>query len=246
MYVTEKRVNKNKKFIPLDPQPRKSAFLEVHRFYQILHVSPPRTIAISQEDTQLFEQSTGNDRCCGIHRNFPGEEVSRERKAKRCESNLPPNSTLSEQKTEVSFGTRTGKNVVPKANRGAVDDHDRQRNEKQLRNLKYLINREKTKVSGTNAAENITKVEEMTKTHSFVKTVKYIRDVSHPVVTIITDRQIVDLKRLCCKEKELYYHPFSCDPNNLQRPIHYKTIDDGQSIIFGTDIYSHNQHNKGI
>ena len=137
------------------------------------------------------------------------------------------------KKTEVSFGTRTGKNVVPKANRGAVDDHDRQRNEKQLRNLKYLINREKTKVSGTNAAENITKVEEMTKTHSFVKTVKYIRDVSHPVVTLITDQQIVDLK-------------FSCDPNNLQRPIRYKTIDDGQSIIFGTDIYTHKQHNKGI
>ena len=48
---------------------------------------------------------------------------------------------------------------MPKVNREAVDDHDRQRNEKQLRNLKYLTNREK-KVSGTNAAENITKVEE--------------------------------------------------------------------------------------
>ena len=53
---------------------------------------------------------------------------------------------------------------MPKVNREAVHDHDRQRNEKQLRNLKYLINREKKhKVSGTNAAENITKVGEMTK-----------------------------------------------------------------------------------
>ena len=32
----------------------------------------------------------------------------------------------------------------------------------------------------------------------------------------------------------------------LQRPIRFKTIDDGQSIMFQTDIYTHKQHNKGI
>ena len=40
LYVTEKRVNKKKEFIPLDPQPPKSAVLKVHRFYQILQASP--------------------------------------------------------------------------------------------------------------------------------------------------------------------------------------------------------------
>ena len=60
------------------------------------------------------------------------------------------------------------KNVERKVNREVVDDHDRQRNEKQLRNLKHSINREKNSVSGTNAAENIIKVKEMTKNHPFV------------------------------------------------------------------------------
>ena len=40
----------------------------------------------------------------------------------------------------------------------------------------------------------------MTKTHNFVKTVIHISDVNHPVVTLFIDRQIVDLKRFCCKE----------------------------------------------
>ena len=59
----------------------------------------------------------------------------------------------------------------------------------------------KNSVSGTNAAENIIKVEEMTKNHPFVKSVKHISGVNHPVVTLFTDQQIVDLKRFCCKDQ---------------------------------------------
>ena len=59
-------------------------------------------------------------------------------------------------------------------NQETTNDHDRHRNEKQLINIKYTINRAKNIVSGTNAADNIIKVEEMTKTHPFVKSVKHI------------------------------------------------------------------------
>ena len=44
------------------------------------------------------------------------------------------------------------------------------------------------------------KVEEMTKTHEFVQSVKHISGLQHPVVTLYTEQQIIDIKRFCCKE----------------------------------------------
>lgn len=93
------------------------------------------------------------------------------------------------------------KTVERQMNQDTTIDHDRKRNEKQLKNIMYTINRAKNIVSGTNAADNIIKVEEMTKIHPFVKSVKHMNGLQHPAVTLFTDQQISDIKRFCCKEK---------------------------------------------
>ena len=94
------------------------------------------------------------------------------------------------------------KTVERQMNQETTNDHDRKRNEKQLKNIMYAINRAKNIVSETNAADNIIKVEEMTKIHPFVKSVKHMNGLQHPAITLFTDQQISDFKRFCCKEKK--------------------------------------------
>ena len=87
-------------------------------------------------------------------------------------------------------------------NETTTDDFLKQRNDKQLDNLKYNINRSRKAPSETsNAADQVISVEEMTKTHPFVKSVKHITGINFPVVTLFTDQKIADIKRFCCREE---------------------------------------------
>lgn len=92
---------------------------------------------------------------------------------------------------ENSVSPGTGKNVERKMNNEILSDFKKQRNEKQLRNIKAALTKEQKLVSGTNAADNVIKVEEMTKTHEFVQSVKHISGLQHPVVTLYTEQQMI-------------------------------------------------------
>ena len=83
-----------------------------------------------------------------------------------------------------------------KLNQETSDDYETQRNEKQLRNIKYSINREKKAVSETNAADNVIKAEEMTKTHRVVKYVKHMSSTQHRVVTYLLISKSLTIKKL--------------------------------------------------
>ena len=90
------------------------------------------------------------------------------------------------------------KTVERNMNEATQDDYQKHRNEKQLDNLKYSINRNRKTVSDiNNVADHIISVEEMMKHHPFVKSVKHISGINYPIVTLYTDQQIRDIKRFC-------------------------------------------------
>lgn len=94
------------------------------------------------------------------------------------------------------------KTVERRMNKQTNDDFEKQRNDKQLKNMKYSIGRaSRQRLEATNnVADHVISVEEMTKTHEFVKSVKHINGIQHPLVTLYTEQQIADIKRFCCKE----------------------------------------------
>ena len=202
-YCTERRINKEKVNIPLDPQPLYSDVLQVHRLYQTLVASQKGTWQFRRRITWLMELDYLPDNAAVVEYvggNFP-DTRSYHGNTKNSDKNTKYVRTKPTVNKRNSFETGTSKNVERKLNQEVSEDYDKQRNEKQLRNIKYSINREKKEIGGTNAADNIVKVEEMTKTHPFVKSVKHISGLQHPVVTLFTEQQISDIKRFCCKEK---------------------------------------------
>ena len=201
---TERRINKEKVNIPLDPQPLYSDVLQVHRLYQTLVASPKGTWQFRRRITWLENIPTeldylpDNAAVVEYVGNFPdtrsyhGNTKNRDKNTKYVRTIPTVNKRL-----RTLLKQEPVKNVERKLNQEVSEDYDKQRNEKQPRNIKYSINREKKEIGGTNAADNIVKVEEMTKTHTFVKSVKHISGLQHPVVTLFTEQQISDIKRFC-------------------------------------------------
>ncbi|WAQ94064.1 hypothetical protein MAR_006535 [Mya arenaria] len=92
------------------------------------------------------------------------------------------------------------KQVEIEMNKLTSDVFNKQRNEKQLRNIKYNFHKSKKDVSETgNLADQIINVEEMTKSGDFVQSVKHMNALKQPTITLFTDQQITDIKRFCCK-----------------------------------------------
>ncbi|WAR05864.1 hypothetical protein MAR_021233 [Mya arenaria] len=88
------------------------------------------------------------------------------------------------------------KQVEIEMNKHSSDDFNKQRNEKQLRNIKYNFDKSKKDVSETgNLADQIINVEEMIKTGDFVQIVKHMNGLKQPTNTLFTDQQITDIKR---------------------------------------------------
>ena len=207
LYCTERQINKERVFIPIEPQPDDSEILELHRLYQNL-------VACQKGEPQFKRRFAWIEK---VPINMPaiqtnvavveyiGEFPKRlmHGNVKKKENNTvyvrTKDSVIEDLKNQLK--NDTVKTVARQMNLTTKDDFGKQRNDKQLRNLKHSINRAKKDHSETsNAADHVICVEEMTKSHPFVKTVKHISGINYPVVTLYTDQQIADIKRFCCKE----------------------------------------------
>ena len=86
-----------------------------------------------------------------------------------------------------------------------LDEFHKQRNEKQLRNIKYALNnidQDKYSSSKRNFADQIKCVEEMTKTHEFIQSMHHVFGLNHPLIILYTPQQMTDIKRFCCREND--------------------------------------------
>ena len=195
VYCTEKQIKRERYYIPLVPQPNPDELVEIHRLYQTLKASPsgdnqfkkritwfekiPNTIQDLPADIALVEY-------VGVFppRVYHGNVKDHDRNSKYVKTKPDVRKTLKEELKHQSV-----KNVERKMNQEIKDDFGKQRNEKQLENLKYNLNRDSGSRLGStnNAADHIICIEEMTKSHEFVKTVKHVQGISHPVITLDTD-----------------------------------------------------------
>ena len=205
-YVTEKRIDKKKQYIPLVPQPQKQDVLEVHRLYQNLEASPAGPYQYRRRVTWLenippyMQDLPDKTAIIEYIGDFPkrkchGNSKDEERCCKYVRTKPQVAKTLKTLLLQDSV-----KNVERKMNMEVDNDYDKQRNEKQLRNIRHAINKNQGSTAGTNAADNIIKVEELVKNSTFVKSVKHMEGLHHPVVTLYTAQQITDIKRFCCRE----------------------------------------------
>ena len=80
------------------------------------------------------------------------------------------------------------KEVEREINITTNNDFDKQRNEKQLRNIKYEVNRKTTTKPTANVADQVKILEEMTKKRTFVKVVHNEEGLNHPLIVIYTDQ----------------------------------------------------------
>ena len=207
LYCTERQINKKRVFIPIEPQPDDNEILELHRLYQNLVASQGSGSEFKRRFAWIAKVPINMP---AIPTNiavveYIGEFPKRlmHGNVKKQENNTvyvrTKDSVMSDLKNQLKYDTV--KTVARHMNLTTKDDFEKQRNDKQLRNLKHSISRAQKDQSGTNnAADHVICVEEMTKSHPFVKTVKHISGINFPVVTLYTDQQIADIKRFCCKE----------------------------------------------
>ena len=207
MFCWVNQVNKKKVYTPLEPQPSGHELLEVHRSYQTLVATDSESQQFKRKFTWVEKVPTAmaaiSTEVAVVEYigTFPARLQHGNVKKKK-ENNVfirTKDSVLQELKNRLKH--ETVKTVERNMNEATKDDFQKQRNEKQLDNLKYSINRKTKTASDTNnAADHIVSVEEMTKNHPFVKTVKHISGINYPVVTLYTDQQIMNIKRFCCIE----------------------------------------------
>ena len=84
------------------------------------------------------------------------------------------------------------KGVEKTMNHKTDDDFEKQRDEKQLRNFRFNLNKKDR--PNSNAADRVIAVEEMTKTNEFVQNIQHIKGLKHPVVTLFNTQHISDIK----------------------------------------------------
>ena len=89
---------------------------------------------------------------------------------------------------------------VEKTMNHKTDDHfEKQRDEKQLRNFRFNLNKKDR--PNSNAADRVIAVEEMTKTNEFVQNIQHIKGLNHPVVTLFNTQHISDIKRFLLQRR---------------------------------------------
>lgn len=206
LLCTLKQVNKKREFVPLTPQPDDRPVIYVHRNYQIRKSSPkrdgefrkqvswfgksPETLLGVSSDEVIIEYIgafPGRSYHCSVQFNQNNPKYIRTK----------PNvmKKLKSQLQHISV-----KDIERENNIAIKNDHNKQRNAKQLRNLKYNLNYEERSDTVGNLANKISKVEEMTRTHAFVQRVTNGKGRNIPLISLFTEQQMNDVKRFCCKD----------------------------------------------
>lgn len=208
LYCTQKQVDRKKTYVPLLPQPADSDVLYVHRLYQTLSASPTgkkqfkRRVSWFGNIPQSYQLLSNSSNVAIVEYigTFPPRQCHGHVKHLRRNGKFIRTKPSVTNELKMHLKHESVKTVERKMNNKTRDDFEKQRNDKQLRNIRYIINKDDNSKSCSNTADNIISVEEMTKTGNFVQSVKHINGLQHPVVTLFNDQQITDIKRFCCTE----------------------------------------------
>jgi hypothetical protein len=207
LYCVEKMKNRKKIYETIEPQPPTNQILTIQRLYNTLNVS--------EEGTQQFKR-----RCTWIVSRpdnltqlpldvavveyigtFPERKRHGSAKSASAPFYIRTKPGVQSQLSNL-LKTQTVKSVEQTMNKMHTDYFSKQRNEKQLRNIKYTSMKSNNSVP-SNPADQIMCVEEMTNTHELVYSVKHLKGINQPVITLMSNQQITDLKRFFATGKTL-------------------------------------------
>ncbi|XP_053374086.1 uncharacterized protein LOC128546783 [Mercenaria mercenaria] len=200
LYCTEKVVDKQKVHEPLEPQPDSSELLILKRLYNTLNASEKGPDQFRRRCTWVINRPLSmphlslDNALVEYIGQFPGRKPHGNSIVNRDVYIRTKTNVRNNLKEELKH--HSVKAVRNKMNIQTKDEHSKQRNEKQLRNIKHIQKKKTDKPSG-NAADQIIHVEEMVKTHDMVYSVKHLKGLHHPVVTLLNEQQITDIKRFC-------------------------------------------------
>ena len=206
-YCFEKGSRKTRRYVPLDPQPNDSDILKIHYAYNDLAASVPgqmkykRRVTWVEEDPSSIQYVPTSVAVVEYIGRFP---------PRKCHGNTKKSENVSEYiRTKISVKKklkdalkRAGPTAVEREfNNKTQDEFEKQRNLKQLQNMKHDIVK-KTNPSSfarKNAADHIMSIENMAQEHDFVRAVVHVKGIA-PCVILYTEQQIKDIKRFCCKD----------------------------------------------
>jgi hypothetical protein len=197
-------VKLQREFIPVSPQPDDNMLILIHRNYQILKASPTGSEQFKKRITWL-EKGPGilpeiSGAIVEYIGTFPGRlyhglAKDESKNVKYFRTKQKVHDMLQNQ-----LENRSAKDVERENNKKINDDFDKQRNEKQLRNIKYNLTGNNQNGRSGIIADQIVKIEELGKTHPFVKSVNLLGGSAFPLIVLYTQQQIHDIKRFACKE----------------------------------------------
>ena len=203
IYCTEKIVKGKHIYTPLMPQPDRSEVFIAHRNYSKLKKFPAykRRVTWFESRPKEFSYIPTDVAIIEYVGNFLGRCSHGNAKTKRTleEGYVRTNSAVMAKLAEKVKQTNP-KSVFDEMNSDkSLSEHERQRNLKQIQNIKYLKKRgaRSDNSASTNMADHVIRVENMVHEHEFVQQV--FTDKCKPVcIVLFTDDQIKDMKRSCC------------------------------------------------
>ncbi|XP_060555812.1 uncharacterized protein LOC132716534 [Ruditapes philippinarum] len=199
-YCVERTIKSKRVYVPLEPQPEQADVLVMHQTYQTLNASNTckRRITWFGNTPENFSYLPKDRALIEYIGKFPGAQFHGN--VKNAQKNQKYIKTKEKVKAELKseLKHKSAKQVEKKMNSEHDNDFDKQRDDKQLMNFKYNLN--KKDKPNSNAADHIIAVEEMVKNNGCVQRVCHVQGLNHPVITLYNNQQICDIKRFCCKE----------------------------------------------
>ena len=193
-YCIEKWSHKKRIFVPVEPQPADSDILEVHRLYQTLKASSSGPLQYKRRITWLEnvpESMPGLAADIAIVEyigNFPQRQ--QHGGVKYPDRNVVYIKTKEsvKQKLQENLKHLPPKAVEKKSNLETGNDMEKQRNLRQLKNMKAALEKAERSSSSymNNVADHIVCVENMTQNHDFVRAVQHMKGFT-PSVILYTD-----------------------------------------------------------
>jgi hypothetical protein len=207
LYCTEKMCKGKRVYVPIEENQDITDILKVHRIYQTLKASPSGKEQFKRRITwfanvppsmSFLPMNVAVVEYIGVFppRAYHGNVKHRDNNQQYIKTKPHVKRNLKEM-----LKTDTVCDVERKINTTKTDEHDKMRNNRQLKNFKYAQDKAAKDSYGStgNAADHVIAVEEMVHTHPLVYSVKHSKDIKNPLVTLFTSQQINDVKRFCCK-----------------------------------------------
>ena len=206
-YCVEKGSRKTRRYVPLDPQPDATEILKIRYAYNDLVASEPGQIKFKRRVTWI-EQVPAS--ILYVPTNVAVVEYIGIFPPRKCHGNAKDSENASDYIRTKDAVKKSLKGALKRAGPKAVerefnnqtqDEFEKQRNLKQLQNMKhdFVKKNNPSSFARKNAADHIMCVENMAQEHDFVRVVFHVKGIS-PCVIVYTEQQIKDIKRFCCTD----------------------------------------------